>query len=174
MSCLCLLAWLPGEFSQSMSFVTWARTASGPAVAREPIGQWDQSRAPFIAEMRMAWHGAEPACIISVSLFLNNGARILHIENLNHGLNMKSGKHWTLLLLSGMALLALLWVTTAGQRAVCDDQYGQGYVCLGGCWCSGSGGGNGQEPCEFYCVTPDGWFWCPSETMRCDPEGPSL
>lgn len=174
MSSFCFLSWSSGEFSQSMSFVTWGRTASGRAAAPEAIGRWGQSRALSIAAMRTVWHGAEPACLIYASPFPNNWALIPHIMNHDHGHHMKSGKHWPLLLLSGMALLALLWIKVEGQRAVCDDQYGQGYVCLGGCWCSGIGGGNGQEPCEFYCITRDGWFWCPSETMRCDPEGPII
>jgi len=78
------------------------------------------------------------------------------------------------LLWSITAVLFLLLISSArGQRAVCDEHYHPEYACMGNCYCEGSGGGNGQTPCSFYCQTGEGDWWCgPDTEPRCVPERP--
>ena len=73
---------------------------------------------------------------------------------------------------SGLLLIVFCWVTAYGVKAICTGSQ-SGMSCQGQCSCTGDGGGDGMEPCEFYCTNQHNWFWCgPHTSPECALEGP--
>ena len=76
-------------------------------------------------------------------------------------------------LLLGIVAIGIFCRLLFAPTAICSDSYGRDYACMGSCSCEGTSGGEGEQPCSFFCRHAGGdWEWCPSQEATCLPEMP--